>query len=137
MFISKLKRHGTITEFADNLDILTEWYSALGKVNILLLITFLIISIKTEMGRWYEVLNDCDEILENAVKETESGAMTIDVDDSYDRSVTAILRFTSLLFENSFSRSVYSSMGVRKLFFSNFQYSAIKFSLNFNYFSIF
>lgn len=64
------------------------------------------------MGRWYEVLNDCDEILEQATKDIESGLVAIDMDDSFDRPIISILRFTSLLFENSFSRSVYSSMGV-------------------------
>lgn len=66
------------------------------------------------MGRWFDVLNECDDILEQATKEIQTGIMPIDMDDSFDRSVVSILRFTSLLFENSFSRSVYSSMEVYK-----------------------
>lgn len=64
------------------------------------------------MGRWCHVLNDCNEVLEMATQNIETGGMAIDQDDSLDRPVISILRFTSLLFENSFSRSVYSSMDV-------------------------
>lgn len=64
------------------------------------------------MGRWCHVLNDCNEILEMATQKTETGVIAIDLDDSMDHSVISILRFTSLLFENSFSRSVYSSIDV-------------------------
>lgn len=84
------------------MDKLTEWYSALGKI---------------EMGRWCHVLNDCNEVLEMATQNVGMGGMAIDQDENLDRSVISILRFTSLLFENSFSRSVYSSMDVISLIY--------------------
>uniref|UniRef100_A0A915E7Q5 UBA domain-containing protein n=1 Tax=Ditylenchus dipsaci TaxID=166011 RepID=A0A915E7Q5_9BILA len=63
------------------------------------------------MGRWVDVLNDCDDVLEAATKlDGESGTMAIDHNEQMNRPVISVLRFTSLLFENSFSRSVYSSM---------------------------
>lgn len=64
------------------------------------------------MGRFAYVLNDCDEILEVATKQADCGKVFIDYDDTLDCAVISVLRFTSLLFENSFSRSVYSSMDV-------------------------
>lgn len=63
------------------------------------------------MGRWVDVLNRCDSILEDIVDDT-TGSMAIDVSSEYERVVVSILKFTSLLFENCFTRSVYSSMDV-------------------------
>lgn len=63
------------------------------------------------MGRWADVLNRCDSILEDIVDDT-TGALAIDVSSEYERVVVSILKFTSLLFENCFTRSVYSSMDV-------------------------
>ncbi|KAI1715515.1 E3 ubiquitin-protein ligase [Ditylenchus destructor] len=94
-FIANLKRTGSMEEFISKLDSMTEWSSVLGK---------------TEMGRWTDILNDCDEILEAATKSDETGTLAIDADEKLHHPVISIMRFTSLLFENSFSRSVYSSM---------------------------
>lgn len=62
------------------------------------------------MGRWVEVLNDCDAILEKALEEDQQGTFLVDRDESFEAPVLSVLRFTSLLFENTFSRSIYASM---------------------------
>lgn len=49
--IANLRNSGDITKFAAGLDSITEWCSIFGK---------------TEMGRWMDVLNDCDAVLESA-----------------------------------------------------------------------
>lgn len=67
---------------------------------------------KCEMARWSDVLNMCDEVLEDAVKCNSSpGApMTIDEDQTLIADVTSVLSFTAMLFENTFTRSIYSSI---------------------------
>jgi hypothetical protein len=81
------------------------------------------------MGRWIDVLNDCDAILETATtlvsfiytlnqygivqidpfKDTDE-MLAVDRNTSLEVPLVSVLRFTSLLFENTFSRSIYSSM---------------------------
>uniref|UniRef100_A0A914CM31 Uncharacterized protein n=1 Tax=Acrobeloides nanus TaxID=290746 RepID=A0A914CM31_9BILA len=95
-FIEKLKNADSVNEFVQLLDKANEWCNVFGK---------------TEMGRWVDVLNRCDSILETAItKHKETGSLAIDTDDSLERPLISVLRFTWLLFENSFTRSVYSSM---------------------------
>lgn len=69
-------------------------------------------AIKTEMGRWKDVLNECDNILDLALSTDAFGVLNVDRDEKFESYVIIILRFTSLLFENTFSRSIYSSMDV-------------------------
>jgi len=46
------------------------------------------------MSRWVHVLNDCDVILEAATTSNEAGALVIDEDETLERPIIAILRFT-------------------------------------------
>lgn len=66
------------------------------------------------MARWSDVLNMCDDVLEDAIKCNSSpGApMIIDEDQTLIADVTSVLSFTAMLFENTFTRSVYSSIDV-------------------------
>lgn len=66
------------------------------------------------MARWSDVLNMCDEVLKDAVTCTSSpGApMAIDEDQNLLPDVTSVLSFTAMLFENTFTRSIYSSTDV-------------------------
>ncbi|MCP9265605.1 E3 ubiquitin-protein ligase huwe1 [Dirofilaria immitis] len=66
---------------------------------------------KSEMARWSDVLNMCDDVLKDAVTCSSSpGApMAIDEDHTLLADVTSVLSFTAMLFENTFTRSVYSS----------------------------
>ncbi|OZC09116.1 hypothetical protein X798_03863 [Onchocerca flexuosa] len=66
---------------------------------------------KSEMARWSDVLNLCDDVLKDAVTCSSSpGApMAIDEDQTLLADVTSVLSFTAMLFENTFTRSVYSS----------------------------
>uniref|UniRef100_A0A183BP47 UBA domain-containing protein n=1 Tax=Globodera pallida TaxID=36090 RepID=A0A183BP47_GLOPA len=93
--ISNMKNAGDTTKFTSGLDMMTEWCSTFGK---------------TEMGRWADVLNDGDAILDAALEEDQNGTFAIDRDDTLEAPVLSVLRFTSLLFENTFSRSIYASM---------------------------
>ncbi|KAL3125374.1 hypothetical protein niasHT_002102 [Heterodera trifolii] len=93
--ISNMKNTGDNAKFVSGLDMMTEWCSTFGK---------------TEMGRWAEVLNDCDSVLEAALEEDQNGTFAVDRDESLEAPVLSVLRFTSLLFENTFSRSIYASM---------------------------
>ncbi|VDK86830.1 unnamed protein product, partial [Litomosoides sigmodontis] len=67
---------------------------------------------KSEMARWSDVLNMCDEVLKDAVTCSSSpGApMAIDEDQNLIPDVTSVLSFTAMLFENTFTRSVYNSI---------------------------
>ncbi|VDO17582.1 unnamed protein product [Brugia timori] len=53
----------------------------------------------------------CDDVLKDAVTCSSSpgGAMAIDEDQTLLTDVTSVLSFTAMLFENTFTRSVYSS----------------------------
>uniref|UniRef100_A0A915PL16 HECT-type E3 ubiquitin transferase n=1 Tax=Setaria digitata TaxID=48799 RepID=A0A915PL16_9BILA len=66
---------------------------------------------KSEMARWSDVLNMCDDVLKDAVTCSSSpGApMAIDEDQTLLADVTSVLSFTAMLFENTFTRSVYNS----------------------------
>uniref|UniRef100_A0A1I8EIK7 HECT-type E3 ubiquitin transferase n=1 Tax=Wuchereria bancrofti TaxID=6293 RepID=A0A1I8EIK7_WUCBA len=66
---------------------------------------------KSEMARWSDVLNMCDDVLKDAVTCSSSpGApMAVDEDQILLTDVTSVLSFTAMLFENTFTRSVYSS----------------------------
>uniref|UniRef100_A0A915NDM5 DUF908 domain-containing protein n=1 Tax=Meloidogyne javanica TaxID=6303 RepID=A0A915NDM5_MELJA len=93
--ISSLKNAGDFTIFVKGLDNITEWCSVFGK---------------TELGRWVDVLNDCDAVLEAAVALDEDEVMSVDKNESQEAQIISVLRFTSLLFENTFGRSIYCSM---------------------------
>ncbi|VDK27232.1 unnamed protein product [Anisakis simplex] len=69
---------------------------------------------KSEMSRWADILNMCDEVLEKAVTYVDPNGvlMAVDNDPEMVRRVSAVLSFTSLLFENTFTRSIYSSIDV-------------------------
>lgn len=69
---------------------------------------------KVEFSQYYEVLNNCDHILQFAVQRNpdKDNMMNIDCCDHLDDIIIAILKFTSALFENTFFRSVYSSFSV-------------------------
>lgn len=82
--------------------------------NFIILLKFLFSSLQSEMARWSDVLNMCDEVLKDAVTCSSSpGApMAIDEDQNLISDVTSVLSFTAMLFENTFTRSVYSSIDV-------------------------
>ncbi|VDN24664.1 unnamed protein product [Gongylonema pulchrum] len=69
---------------------------------------------KSEMSRWAQVLNMCDDVLADAVASTEvpGSPMVIDQNGSMIPHVSIVLSFTSMLFENTFTRSVYGSSDV-------------------------
>uniref|UniRef100_A0A914RFT5 Uncharacterized protein n=2 Tax=Ascarididae TaxID=6250 RepID=A0A914RFT5_PAREQ len=62
---------------------------------------------KSEMARWADVLNMCDEVLKRAVThvDTRGVLMAVDAEPIVVRRVAAVLSFTALLFENTFTRS--------------------------------
>ncbi|VDN03027.1 unnamed protein product [Thelazia callipaeda] len=66
---------------------------------------------KCEMARWSDVLNMCDDVLKDAVTNSSAPGepMAIDENPSLIADVTSVLSFTALLFENTFTRAVYSS----------------------------
>ncbi|CAG9536021.1 unnamed protein product [Cercopithifilaria johnstoni] len=66
---------------------------------------------KSEMARWSDVLNMCDEVLKDAVTCSSSPGAPMAVDENQNLlpDVTSVLSFTAMLFENTFTRSVYSS----------------------------
>lgn len=74
------------------------------------------------MARWSDVLNMCDDVLKDAVTCSSSlGApMAIDEDQTLLADVTSVLSFTAMLFENTFTRSVYSSTDVSIIIKSKF-----------------
>lgn len=65
------------------------------------------------MSRWAKILNMCDDVLEKAVIRT-SVSSSLAVDDRPDlvEQVLVVMSFTALLFENTITRSVYSSADV-------------------------
>ncbi|MFH4980661.1 hypothetical protein AB6A40_007370 [Gnathostoma spinigerum] len=67
---------------------------------------------KSEMVRWAEILNRCDEILATAVSyaQSSSSVMLVDVNADLASQVLKIIAFTTLLFESTYSRSIYSSV---------------------------
>lgn len=65
---------------------------------------------KTELYKWTEVLNRCDEILEKAVQKNEQGNMLCDHDTTLKHYTVSIVRFTVLLFECTSSRRIYKSV---------------------------
>lgn len=65
---------------------------------------------KTELCKWTEVLNRCDEILEKAVEKNEQGNMLCDHDTTFKNNAVSIVRFTVLLFECTSSRRIYKSV---------------------------
>ncbi|CDH93242.1 HECT-type E3 ubiquitin transferase [Caenorhabditis elegans] len=65
---------------------------------------------KTELYKWTEVLNRCDEILEKAVHKNEFGNLQCDHDTVLKNHAVAIVRFTVLLFECTSSRRIYKSV---------------------------
>lgn len=66
------------------------------------------------MARWADVLNMCDEVLKRAVThvDTRGVLMAVDAEPIVVRRVAAVLSFTALLFENTFTRSIYNSVDV-------------------------
>jgi hypothetical protein len=86
--------------FCHRLELLTEFCGQTGKV---------------EFSQYYEVLNMCDSVLQYAVERNPANdnMMNIDSSDHLDNVVIAVLKFTSILFENTFLRSVYASFTVR------------------------
>jgi hypothetical protein len=77
--------------------------------------------LQTELARWEDVLDKCDAVLEKAAqsKSPDSYQLMVDSLDAVAlRNATIIvLKFTALLFENTFTRSMYSSADVRLHFF--------------------
>lgn len=65
---------------------------------------------KTELYKWTEVLNRCDDILEKAIEKDEHGNMKCDHDVTLKDYAVAIVRFTVLLFECTSSRRIYKSV---------------------------
>lgn len=65
---------------------------------------------KTELYKWTEVLNRCDEILEKAIEKDEHGNMKCDHDGVLKDQTVSIVRFTVLLFECTSSRRIYKSV---------------------------
>lgn len=67
-------------------------------------------------------MNMCDDVLKDAVTCSSSlGApMAIDEDQTLLADVTSVLSFTAMLFENTFTRSVYSSTDVSIIIKSKF-----------------
>uniref|UniRef100_A0A914X0K1 DUF908 domain-containing protein n=1 Tax=Plectus sambesii TaxID=2011161 RepID=A0A914X0K1_9BILA len=84
--------------FVARLATISDWHTGFGK---------------TELARWADVLDKCDAVLERAAQSRTPGSHQLMV-DSPDaaplRSATiVVLKFTALLFENTFTRSMYSS----------------------------
>ncbi|CAJ0931067.1 unnamed protein product, partial [Mesorhabditis belari] len=92
--ISEFQAPSSEEEFIKKLTSMNEWSSVVGK---------------TEMIRWVEVLDRMDSILERATTLDENNRYLVDVDMTLKNSVMVILKFTSLLFENTSTRSVYAS----------------------------
>ncbi|TMS38017.1 hypothetical protein L596_004833 [Steinernema carpocapsae] len=65
---------------------------------------------KSEMQRWIPVLNKFDRIMECALREDASGRKIVDNKPDVKKLVEEVLRFSWILYENTFSRSVYSSI---------------------------
>uniref|UniRef100_A0A0N5AR03 HECT-type E3 ubiquitin transferase n=1 Tax=Syphacia muris TaxID=451379 RepID=A0A0N5AR03_9BILA len=93
--ISRIESSTNVKEFLDRLQEVHEWQPQFGK---------------SEMCRWARVLNMCDDVLEKAVIRT-SASSPLAVDDQPDlvEQVLVVMSFTALLFENTITRSVYSS----------------------------
>jgi hypothetical protein len=70
---------------------------------------------KSHLARWVHILDQCDQILSNATKSNEdSWQMAVDATDAYKlrEATIVVLRFTALLFDNTFGRSMYNSAEV-------------------------
>ncbi|KAJ1356705.1 hypothetical protein KIN20_014444 [Parelaphostrongylus tenuis] len=63
---------------------------------------------KTELSRWADILNRCDEILEEATK-VEDHQMKVDKSAVMKYNTISILRFTGLLFDCTSTRRIYAS----------------------------
>lgn len=69
---------------------------------------------QTELSRWADVLDVCDEILEKAVERKDgSWMLAVDTDMVLREHTSVVLSFTAILFENTFTRSLYASADVR------------------------
>ncbi|KAK0398448.1 hypothetical protein QR680_002591 [Steinernema hermaphroditum] len=64
---------------------------------------------KTELQRWMPALNKFDIYMENALRE-ENGRKIVDQIPEIKNLMEQIFRFSWLIYENTFSRSVYSSV---------------------------
>ncbi|CAI4227768.1 unnamed protein product [Auanema sp. JU1783] len=91
--IARIKNAGDTDKFVQELDRARSFQTVLAK---------------TELYRWAEVLNRCDELLEEASTSVDF-SMAVDTSEEIKFRTIAILRFTSLLFECSSTRRVYSS----------------------------
>uniref|UniRef100_A0A158P6V3 HECT-type E3 ubiquitin transferase n=1 Tax=Angiostrongylus cantonensis TaxID=6313 RepID=A0A158P6V3_ANGCA len=70
---------------------------------------------KTELSRWAEILNRCDDILEDATKVEDNqmkvliGFLQVDKSAVMKYNTISILRFTGLLFDCTSTRRIYAS----------------------------
>ena len=97
-FIDKCCNAKSDEEFCDLLDSVKVWFH----------------SARIELAKWTDVLTKCDKILTHCgYRLTLKDPMRVDYDDVYAKHVGSVLRFSSLLFENTFSRSIYPSTEVK------------------------
>ena len=93
---------------------------------------------KCELYHWIDILDLCDEILENATYR-EPGSWVLSCDQPGDEAkkckelVLWTLNFTTLLIEHSFSRHLYSSMEHLSLLLSSFDLEVVLAVLNLLY----
>ena len=62
-------------------------------------------------------MDRCDEVLERAatLEQANRSLLNIDVDDALVADVSAVLQFTTLVFENTSNRALYGSCDVTPL----------------------
>ncbi|GMR46827.1 hypothetical protein PMAYCL1PPCAC_17022 [Pristionchus mayeri] len=92
--LERLKRTETMESLVDEMKNLKEWPTLHGK---------------SELVRWAPVLNRLDEILEMGAKQTDH-RLAVDTDTNIKKMVEVALKFSTQVFENTTSRSAYSSV---------------------------
>jgi hypothetical protein len=93
-FIEKCCRARSDKEFCDFLDSVKVWFH----------------STRTELVKWTDIITRCDKILTYcSFRVSLKDPMRVDYDEEYALHVGSVLRFSSLLFENTFSRSIFPS----------------------------
>ncbi|VDM73761.1 unnamed protein product [Strongylus vulgaris] len=94
--IETIKNATTVERFIEELNRARDLQAVLGK---------------TELSRWADVLNRCDEILEDATV-IQNYEMKVDKCPVTKYNTISILRFTGLLFDCTSTRRIYASTDV-------------------------
>ncbi|GMS94105.1 hypothetical protein PENTCL1PPCAC_16280 [Pristionchus entomophagus] len=92
--LDRLKRAETLENLVDEMKNLKEWPTLHGK---------------SELVRWAPILNRLDEILELGARQTDY-RLAVDSDTNIKKMVEVALKFSAQVFENTTSRSAYSSV---------------------------